>query len=394
VTDCSVGIKICDENLSSKFGIKGGKKVTKKKVKILLMFFITIGIIVAVIALNGGIAGLKSFITAKNIPANNVASEGTEATGASGATGATDARKLPVTVESVHKGTIERKIPLGGLLKAQEQVFLAAKNPAFRIMHIPVKLGDYVSKGTPLVIFDSRELDLQIEQAVLAYERNKQLFEVGAVSKFQLEQAETALENLTLQKENCILSSPISGVIATVNAVEGQLAGATPLVSVVNIDQVELEVMVSESYISKIKKGEKVNVSIPSVAEEPFQGIITAVAPQVDARTKAFPVTLTIKNLKNRLKDGMYGEIQLVTDRKTNILVIPQFAVVDYEQKKVVYVVESDTAKMREVKLGLTLGEQAEVLSGLREGEMLIIEGQYGVREGSAVAPVMRGEQQ
>lgn len=368
--------------------------MTKKKVKILLMFFITIGIIVAVIALNGGIAGLKSFITAKNIPANNVASEGTEATGASGATGATDARKLPVTVESVHKGTIERKIPLGGLLKAQEQVFLAAKNPAFRIMHIPVKLGDYVSKGTPLVIFDSRELDLQIEQAVLAYERNKQLFEVGAVSKFQLEQAETALENLTLQKENCILSSPISGVIATVNAVEGQLAGATPLVSVVNIDQVELEVMVSESYISKIKKGEKVNVSIPSVAEEPFQGIITAVAPQVDARTKAFPVTLTIKNLKNRLKDGMYGEIQLVTDRKTNILVIPQFAVVDYEQKKVVYVVESDTAKMREVKLGLTLGEQAEVLSGLREGEMLIIEGQYGVREGSAVAPVMRGEQQ
>lgn len=357
--------------------------MTKKRGKILLTLLIIIGIIVAVVTLSDvKITELKKLLGSENKPGENTT------------VAVTEVQKLPVTVESVHKGTMERKIPLGGLLKAQEQVFLTAKNPVSRVTHVSVEKGDYVSVGTPLVFFDSRELDLQMEQAELAYERNKQLYEAGALSKFQLEQSEIALENLSLQKENCTLNSPISGIIASVNVVEGQLAGATPLVSVVNIDQLELEVMVSESYISKLKMGKAVNVNIPSVSEEPFPGIITSIAPQVDARTKAFPVTLKINNKKNLLKDGMYGEIQLVTDRKENILVIPQFAVVDYEQKKVVYVVESDTAKMREVQLGFTLGEEAEVLGGLSEGEMLIVEGQYGVREGSAVVPVMRGEQQ
>jgi RND family efflux transporter MFP subunit len=350
VTDCSVGI----------FG--GGQIMTKK----ITIFILLIGIIVCL-----GLSGCKSK--------------------EEGETSAPQIKKIPVAVEAVAKETLEKTIPLGGLLKAQEEVFFAAKNPVLKIIEVPVKVGVPVSNGTPLVLFDARELDLQLEQAALAYERNQQLYEVGAVSKFQLEQSETVLENLQLQKENCALISTINGIVASVSAVEGQLAGGAPLVSVVDIDRLELELQVGEAYITKLKKGTQMEIGVPAAAEEPFQGVITTIPPQIDLRTKAYPVILSLANPQGILKDGMYGEVRLVTERKENVLVIPQYAVVEFEEKRVVFVVENDTAKMREVELGLTLGDRAEVVKGLREGEMLIVEGQYGVKEGSPVAPVVRG---
>ena len=301
-------------------------------------------------------------------------------------------KKIPVMVEAVHKGTLEKTIPLGGLLKAEEEVFVISKNPVFKINEVSVKVGDYVTPGTPLVIFDGRELDLQLEQAELAYQRNAELYQVGAVSKSQLEQTENVLENLYLQKENCVLSSTISGVVASVNAVEGQLAGSTPLVTIINIDNLDLVIQVGETYISNLQRGSQFEVSVPAVAEETFRGVITTISPQLDARTKAYPVTLSLPNGKGLLKDGMYGEVSLITEHQEDILVISRYAVVDLEDKQVVYIVENDTAQMREVELGLTLGDEAEVVKGLNEGEMLVMEGQYALKDGSPVIPMVRSE--
>ncbi len=300
--------------------------------------------------------------------------------------------KIPVTVQAVHKDTLEKTIPRGGLLHAQEEVFIVAKNPAFKITDILVEVGDYVAIGTPLVAFDSRELDLQLEQAQLAYQRNLELFEIGAVSKYQLEQTENAVKNLELQKENCLLLSTINGVVASVNAVKGQLAGSTPLVSIVDIDHLELPIQVGETYISKLKKGTRMEVHVPAVEEETFSGVITLIPPQINPQTKAYPVTITLSNEKGLLKDGMYGEVRLVIERKEDILVIPRYAVVDLEEKQVVYVVENEQAKMRVVELGLTLGDQVEVVKGLHEGEMLVVEGQYALKDGSPVISMTRGE--
>ncbi|MDD2401231.1 MAG: efflux RND transporter periplasmic adaptor subunit [Clostridia bacterium] len=302
-------------------------------------------------------------------------------------------KKIPVTVETVHRETLEKKIPLGGLLQPEEEVIFAAKNPAFKIMSVPVEVGNYVLSGTPLVVFDTRDIDLQLNQAQLAYDRNKQLYEINAISKFQLEQSEIGLENLKLQKENGVLTSTVNGIVSSVSAVEGQLAGGAPLVAVVNIDSLDLEVQVGEAYISELQQGSKMDVSVAAVSEKPFRGVITNIAPQVDSRTKAYPVTLNINNRNRLIKGGMYGEIEMLVEKRENILTIPQYAVLDYENKYIVYVIEDERAKMREIQLGLTLGEKAEVLQGLSEGEQLIVEGQYGVKDGSLVAPTIRGEE-
>lgn len=304
-----------------------------------------------------------------------------------------EAKKIPVTVEAVKTGSMEKTISLGGLLKPQDEVYLASKNPGVRVLEVSAEVGDQVSIGTPLVIFDSRDTNIQLNQAQVDYDRNNQLFEMGAVSRYQLEQSKNLLDNLKLQKDNLILSSPVNGIVSSVAAVEGQLAGASPLVSVVNIDSVKLEVQVGEANIGKIQKGGEMSVSVPAIGED-YTGIIIAVPPQIDPKTKAYHITLEIQNPDSLIKGGMYAEVQLIADRKEGVISIPQNAILDQDQKKVVYIVENEAVLMREVVVGLTLGDKAEIISGLNGGEMLIVEGQYAVKEGTAVSAQIRGEQQ
>lgn len=303
-------------------------------------------------------------------------------------------KKIPVSVEKVKTGLLEKTIPLGGLLQPIEEVYLASKNPAAKIARIPVNVGDLVQTGTPVVIFDSRDLDIQYNQAQVDYDRNKQLYEAGAISQYQFEQMQNALDNLSLQKENLMLTSPVNGIISSVAAVEGQLAGASPLVSVVNISKLKLQVQVGENYVNKMQVGGEMAVSIPSVTTEPIPGIITSVAPNIDPKSKTYPITLEIANTDSLIKGGMFGEVQLLTEKKEGVIVIPQFAILDQEQKKFIFIVENEEAKRREIKVGLTLGDRAEIIEGLKEGEMLVVEGQYGLKDGSAVTPLVREVQQ
>lgn len=302
--------------------------------------------------------------------------------------------KIPVSVETVQRDNLNKTILLGGLLAPKEEVFLAAKNPALKVLSVPVEVGDRVGAGTTVVVFDSRSLDLQLEQARSDYERNLQLFETGAVSKYQLEQLENALDNLKIQREDMVLTSPISGVVSAVGAVEGQMAGSSVLVSLVNVDELELEVQVSEANISKVQVGGEMPVYIAAASQGIYPARVVSVAPHVDARTKAYPVTLKIKNEDGLIKGGMYGEVELVVDSKEGVLVVPQYAVLEREQEKIVYTVEEGKAVEKLVEIGLTLGDEAEVVSGLKEGDLLIVEGQYGVQDGSEVIIPARGETQ
>lgn len=302
-----------------------------------------------------------------------------------------EVKEIPVTVEPVANGALQKVINLGGLLKPQDEVFLSSKSPAFRILQNTVKIGDEVSAGTPLVIFDSRDIDLQLEQAELNYERNRQLFEAGAVSQAQLEQLKYTLDNLAIQKESLVLTSPINGIVSKSEAVEGQLAGAMALVSIVNIDKLKLQIQVGEANISKIETGDEMQVEVPAVSGQ-YKGVVTAVSPQIDSATKAYPVTLEINNEDRKIKGGMYAEIPLVVDKRDNIITVPQNAVLDQGQQKVVYIVENNIARMKVVQVGLTLGDEAEIIEGLNEGDQIIVEGQYAVKDGSAVTASLRGD--
>jgi len=194
------------------------------------------------------------------------------------------------------------------------------------------------------------------------------------------------------QLDNTTITSPISGVVTAVNITAGEIAGPSmPVAVVMNLDEVEISVGVVEQYINNLKVGDKVSIRIAAVSNEPYTGIVKTIAPAADQMTRTFPVTITLDNKNHEIKSGMFAEVSLATRTRKGIVVIPMVAVVDQGSRQAVFVVENEKAISRKIELGINDGQYVEVLSGIAEGDKIIVKGQNIVTHGDPVA-VQGGE--
>jgi RND family efflux transporter MFP subunit len=331
--------------------------------------------------------------------------QGTQGAGEAQAT--QEVRRIPVTVQEAAYQSMEKTVLFGGLLTPSDEVNIMGGGAGSKLESILVKVGDRVSKGQTVAVMDHRDLelslanlDIQINQARLNLERNQALEETGAATRVQIEQIEDQIkqleiqrENIVLQQERLVVTAPISGIVDTIIASEGQLASAQTVIgSIVNIDTLELKVDVGENYINGVKEGAAIQIQIPSMDNMTVNARIKSVPPNINPATKAFSVVLDIDNGQNGLKGGLYAETSMVVERRDNVITAPQYALLSVDQAQIVYVVEDGIARRREVEVGLTLGDMAEIVTGLNEGDLVVVEGQYSLADGSLVNVTTRGE--
>jgi RND family efflux transporter MFP subunit len=316
---------------------------------------------------------------------------------------------LPVTVTTAVRRDISKTLALGGLLRPQEEVTLMGGGAGSRVLQVAVAVGDQVSRGQVILTQDMRDLDIQEQNLLLNrqqlqenYDKNKALFEAGAMAESQL----TALENqmklldlqleaLRLNREKMAVTSTIDGIVSALPVVVGQMAAAaTPVARVVNIDKLLLEVQVGESYIMGVKAGDELEIMIPAFRATPVPGRVKTIPPDINAQTRAYTVTVEVDNQDLAIKGGMYGELQLVVEKVENALVIPQYAILKLEEGTAVFIEENGVARRKLVTVGMTLGDEAEILSGLAAGDKVIVEGQYTATEGRKLNTLSRGEGQ
>ena len=340
---------------------------------------------------------------------------------------------LPVTVVSAVRQDMERTVTVGGLLRPQEEVAMMGGGVGSRILSIDVAIGDHVSRGQTILTQDMRDLaiqeqNLQVSRLQLqdsirimednyritrdTYERNKLLFQAGAIAETQLislesqvtglqgqlsglrsqvRQIDLQLQSLRLNRERMAVTSTIDGIVSMLPVVEGQMAMASTMVAmVVNIETLLLDVQVSENFIMGVNQGDELEVYIPSFSDQPVTGRVRTVPPNINPQTRAFSVTIEVDNCEKLIKGGMYAETHLVVERVENTVVIPQHAILRLEYGTTVFVEEDGVARMRPVTVGLTLGREAQILEGLREGEYVIVEGQFAATEGRRINVVAR----
>lgn len=265
----------------------------------------------------------------------------------------------------------------------------------------------------------------RVEDALATLERTRALYEAGAVPKSQLEQAELAastrpletaeaqvrqaeisyqqsLNQLTQAKsgyeharsnlDNALVKAPIAGIISSLSVVEGQLASnAQAAATIVDLDEVYLQVDVAENMVNRLNLGQEVAVTIAAAFEEEVVGKIDYIAPTADARTQLYTVKVYLPNKDKKIKPGMSGSIGLDLESRENVLAIRSGAVMDKEGEKVVYLVKDEEAIQQKVTLGLDTGSHIEVIEGLQEGDIVIVKGQHYVADGQRVK-VVRGE--
>ena len=158
-----------------------------------------------------------------------------------------------------------------------------------------------------------------------------------------------------------------------------------PVFNIAYMDKVRIVVNVGEKDIPKVRKGERVRVSVDAYPGENFLGRVVKVAPAVDPRSRKLKVELEIDNEDHRLKPGMFADVKIIYKEHRNVLVVPRIAVLEREGKNVLFTVEDGRAKLREVKTGVSDGEKIEIIEGLTEEESVIVEGNYGLVDGVKV---------
>jgi len=317
--------------------------------------------------------------------------------------------KIPVETVEVRQGEFSKAILLSGITKPQASVTVIPKIVgAEKIVSLDVEVGDKVTAGQTIAVLDQSAISIQLnlaqttyKDALKNYERNKVLFEAGAIPKATFEQIETALNQAKngldaqqLAYNNTIIKSPINGVVTAVLAEEGSLASAqTPIATIADIDTLEINTSINEMQVNKVAEGDGVEVIVPSAGEEIFQGKIKSVSPAMDERIKAYPIVITINNSENKIKAGMYAEVEVVTDIHLDALIIPAQAVITRDGENKVYIVEDEKAIMKKVVTGLSNGEETEILEGIKKGDKVIVRGNEDVVNGDLVTVVKRGEQ-
>ena len=271
-----------------------------------------------------------------------------------------------------------------------------APNTPYRIEKIFVEVGDQVRKGQVLVQLDAsnlRQIKLQVENQQVEFNRTEQLYQVGGVSKAEYDNTKMQLDVLSTQYrqlvENTQLIAPISGVVTARNYDNGDMYSGNPVLTIEQTNPVKLIVNVSEVYYTQVKKGQTVDLTLDAYEGEQFTGKVTIVYPTIDASTHTFPVEITINNAQQKVRPGMYARATVNFGNARHVLVPDQALVKQIGAgDRYVYVYKDGKVSYNKVELGKHLGDQYEIISGVEDGDDVVIAGQTRLANGREVEVV------
>ena len=270
---------------------------------------------------------------------------------------------------------------------------IAPQSPS-RIQKIYVEVGDFVRAGQIVAKMDEVSLNqskLSMANDSLEYSRIKKLYEQGGVSKSDFDAMELKY-NVTRSQyqnllENTILRSPVSGVITARNYDQGDMYGGSPIYVVEQITPVKLYVGISEMDYTKVKKNDTVTLTADALPGKTFTGRIARIYPTIDAATHTFTAEVNVANSDRLLRPGMYARVT-VNFGSNHSIVVPDDCVVKQQGSGVrsVFVLQADnTVKEIVVTLGRHFGTEYEILSGVAEGDKVVVKGQASLKNGSKV---------
>jgi RND family efflux transporter MFP subunit len=300
----------------------------------------------------------------------------------------------------VQVGEIQAGPLLSGSLEPERSATLRAEmsGPVLRVYAEP---GQSVSRGALLIqIEDAAEREALLSARAAAttsaqseeaarrnVQRSRALFEAGAISQRQLEDAELALDNATAQRSDAearvaaarsqlsrtALRAPFSGVVSTrtVNAGDVVQPGSE-LLTLVDPGSMRLEASIPSTDLAYVRVGTEAEFTVTGYGTRVFTGRVTRVTPTVDQATRQITVYVTIPNADGRLVGGLYAEGRLAAQSHTGPLV--PYAAVDM-----------DTAPETVLRLSALRVQRIPVVTGLRDDEHELIEIVTGLSEGDTV---------
>jgi len=193
--------------------------------------------------------------------------------------------------------------------------------------------------------------------------------------ELQADQAKTTLDIAKVELAKATIIAPFDGVVASIDTNEGEwISAAIPVISLVDPGKIEMNGMIDEIDISRVKLGHEAIITLDALPDEEVKGEVTFIsqAGEVEAGVVSYKTTVTLQNPDEELRDGMSATAEIVIERHENVLLIPNRTIQGTWDNLWVEVVVGEQTEEKQVTLGLSDGVYTEVLSGLEEGEEVV----------------------
>lgn len=305
----------------------------------------------------------------------------------------TDNEKPSVKLETVTEREVPQIEEYTAIVEADIKNNIAPSSPV-RIDKILVEVGDHVKAGQKLVQMDASGLQqskLQLDNQKIEFKRTDELYKVGGVSKSEWDAVKTNLDVLQTAYNNLLentqLLSPINGVITARNYDDGDMYNAAqPVLTVEKISPVKLLINVSEPYFPQVKKGSKAMIRFDAFGDEEFAGYVSLVYPSIDSDTHTFPVEISLANVDQRVRPGMFGRVTLDFGNKSRV-VVPDMSIVKQagSGERYVFVYRDGKVYRQVVELGRRINTEYELISGVENNSQVVVAGQTRLADGIEV---------
>jgi len=306
-----------------------------------------------------------------------------------------------VSVEAikVERLALPQGITAVGSLRSDESITLRPE-VAGRISAIQFREGERVAKGAPLVKLDPSVTQAELQQAqanmVLAkakYDRAIDLQGKGFISgqardeaENNLKVGEAALALARAKLAKLSIEAPFSGIIGLRSVSVGDyVKEGADMVNLEAIDPLKVDFRVPEIYLSQIRVGQSLQMTLDAMPGKTYEGKVFAINPLVDTAGRAVVIRAQVRNQDTTLRPGMFARVRLLTHETQEALVVPEQAIVPQGDEWFVYRVVDGKAQRAKVEIGQRRDGKAEVMKGLRDGDVVVTAGQLKIRDGVPV---------
>jgi RND family efflux transporter MFP subunit len=310
-----------------------------------------------------------------------------------------------VVATPVNEQAFDHYIDLQGHVDADNVSYITPRGQPGQVRALYIKRGDFVKKGQLLAKLDDdvqqkslQTLKTQLAYAEDVYRRQKNLWDQNIGTEMQMKTAENTVNNLkdqintaTAQWEMTNVRADVNGYVEQLNLKVGEtftgMAGTTPQIQIVNTSSLKVVTEVPENYLSKIKLGTPVNISLPDANLE-FNSSVSLMNRSIGLNSRSVVTEAKIPYNPN-VHINQVAEVRIKDYSNPHAIVIPLTVLQTDEKGKYVYVIASENgkkiAKKKTVQVGEIYGDNIEVKGGLATGDQVITEGFQSLYEGQVV---------
>jgi RND family efflux transporter MFP subunit len=320
---------------------------------------------------------------------------------------------LPVSVAPVERQDLNSYLVLNGIVEPERKVEIFSRLSAY-VKQIVKEEGDFVQENAVLALLDDTEIKISFEQAKIQLEqarlsleeaeqnfnRNQELIKRELISEqeFQTQEAtykqrkldyqnrQESYKDLELQLNYTKIRALSEGFITERLIEVGDRVNANEQVyTIEDFKPLLIRVYVPTSDAIKLEEGMSAEVTTQVLQGAVFNGGVKLINPRIDTQTGTVKVTVEVTDESLRLTPGMFVEVRIAIGAKEDVVTIPRKAILYKQNKTYVFVVNQSQVSQREIELGLTEEDYVEVTSGLNEGEVIVVVGVEGLKDGQRV---------